>query len=134
VQIETPGRDPVQDFSRLVKVGGGPRPPPVDPDTPPPVDPSKVTDVVYVYEKDKGAVPSGVLVGLDRLRRERNIAAITFERDTKDGTGRTPPQREAALKAANEAGLPAIVVSAGGQVLRVVKSPTTEQQVMEAAQ
>jgi hypothetical protein len=44
-----------------------------------------------------------------------------------------PRQYQVALKAAREAGLPCLVVTAGDVVLRVLKSPTTEDQVLEAA-
>lgn len=108
-----------------------PQPPPVDPVKPAPTTPA--TAATYVYEKDVSAIPTAVLVGLNRLNRERKIVATLFERDTKDGDGDTPDQYRVPLAAAQKAGLPALVVTAGEQVLRVVKAPTTEAQVMEAA-
>jgi hypothetical protein len=49
-----------------------------------------------------------------------------------DGDGEVPDQYAAAIEAARKAGLPALVIMAGGKVLRVVKAPTTAEQVTEA--
>lgn len=97
-----------------------------------------VTDVatsgVYVHEKDSGAVPSGVMAGLNRLNREKGIVATVFEEDTTDGDGDVPEQYREPLRAAREAGLPAFVVMGGGKVLRVVKAPTTADAIVEAVE
>jgi hypothetical protein len=99
----------------------------------PPVVTEKVTAVTYVYEKDAGGVPSGVAGALNQLnRREPTILATTFEEDTKDATGETPHQYKPALIAAQAAGLPALVVQAGDKVLKVVKAPKTDTEVLEA--
>lgn len=100
--------------------------------TPAPPAPTKPTGIVYVYEKDQGGVPSPVSVALDKLNR-KGILATTFEEDTVDGTGQTPDQYRVPLKAAQEAGLPAVVATNGDKVLRVVKAPTQEAQVLELA-
>ena len=132
--------------SRWVVVSGkGPQPPPVvvvpdkpdDPDVPEPVDPtpspSKVTAVCYVYEKDEGPIPNPILVALNRLNREQKIVATVFERDTTNGDGNVPSQYKPIADAARASGLPSLVVMAGETVVRTVKAPTTEDQVMEAA-
>ena len=94
---------------------------------------TKATAATYVYEKDQtGSVPGPVLVALDKLNRDKKILATTFEDDTLDSTGETPEQYKVPLAAANAAGLPALVVTAGAKVLRTVKAPTTEAQVLEA--
>lgn len=125
---------------RWVRVGHGPQPPPVVVPTPPepgptpvePTDPNKVTRVTYVYEKDDGPVPSGVMAGLDTLNR-RGILATTFEDDTTDGDGDVPLQYQAALKAAKEKGeKPALVVQAGATVKQVWHDVRTEADVLEA--
>lgn len=100
------------------------------PTLPGPADPA--TAAVYVYEKDRGTPPPPVLAALDRINRERKIRATTFEQDTVDGEGEVPDQYQAPLIAAQETGLPALVVMAGNKVLKVVKAPQSEQQVMEA--
>lgn len=93
----------------------------------------KATAATYVYEKDDTAIPSQVLLALDKLnRREPPILATPFEEDTLDGNNQTPAQYQVAVKAARDAGLPSLVVQAGDKVLKVVKAPTTEAQVMEA--
>lgn len=121
----------------FVVEGEGPRPPPDEIPTVPAPGPTTpttpATAVTYVYEKDVTAIPSPVAAGLNRLNREKKIVATLFEEDTVDGTGQTPEQYRVPLSAAQAAGLPALVVTAGATVLKVVKAPTTEQQVMEAA-
>lgn len=98
----------------------------------PTTEPVKATACVYIYEKDDSAIPPPVLAALDKLNREKKIIATTFEDDTLDGTGQVPDQYKVPLAAANEAGLPALVVTAGDTVLKVVKAPTTLEQVLEA--
>lgn len=99
---------------------------------PPVVQPTpKASSVVYVYEKDNGTVPSAVAVALDRLNRQ-GVLATAFEEDTTDGNGQVPAQYVTAKAEATKAGLPALVVQAGDKVTRVVKAPTSEQQVLEA--
>lgn len=132
-------------WTRSVVVSEGPQPPPVVPPvvppvTPPPVIPPvtppppevKATAATFVYEKSDHAVPSPVLAALNRLNREKGVIATLFDHDQRDGTESIPDQYEVPLKAAKEVGLPALVVTAGSVVLKVVKNPTTEQQVMEA--
>lgn len=93
-----------------------------------------VTSVTYVYEKDDtGSVPSGVLVGLDKLNRS-GVRATAFEKDSKDGNGETPDQYKLPLQEATKAGLPALVSLAEDEVHKVIRDPKTEEQVMEAAQ
>lgn len=94
---------------------------------------TKPTAVTYVYEKDQTAVPNPVLAVLNELNRQ-NIVATTFEEDTVDGSGETPDQYKAALAAAREKGLPALVATAGDRVLKVVKDPKTEPEAREVVQ
>lgn len=97
---------------------------PVVPETP-----VKVSAAIYVYEKDDGSVPSGVLVALDKINRQ-GILATAFEEDTVDGSGETPEQYKSALNA-SKGNRPALVVERGN-VSRVLPKVTTESQVMEA--
>lgn len=107
---------------------------PSDPNAPAPVTvpADKATAATYVYEKNATAIPDGVSTGLSRLNRERKIVATLYEQP--DEGEKVPRQYKVALTAAQEAGLPALVVTAGEKVLRVTKAPTTEQQVWEACQ
>jgi hypothetical protein len=104
------------------------------PDVVAPVEPAPVvpTKITYVYEKDQGEVPSVVRVALDKLNR-KGISATAFEDDTTDGSGAVPEQYAIALAEATKVGVPALVSQAGSVVLKVVKAPTTEQQVLEVA-
>jgi hypothetical protein len=108
----------------------------VDPNKPPPVvDPNtKVTAVTYVYEKDQAPVPRPVQGALNKLHAAGGgVVASLFEDDAVTGLGTVPKQYQVPLKAAREAGLPCLVVTAGDTVLRVLKAPTTEAEVLEAA-
>ena len=103
------------------------------PDTVSPSPTVEATAATYVYEKDQHAVPSYVLGAFNKLNRgERPILATLLEADPQDGTGDVPDQYKVALAAAKEAGLPALVVTAGDKVLAVVKSPESEQAIIEA--
>lgn len=90
------------------------------------------TAAVYVYEKDASAVPPAVTVGLNRLNRERKIVATLLEDDTTDGHGDVPDQYRAALDAARDRGLPALVVLSGSTVLSVVAAPTDADAIVRA--
>lgn len=92
----------------------------------------KADAVVYIYEKDQTSVPSPVAVALDKLNRQ-GVTATTHEVDSTDGTGDVPEQYKLAVAAAKTTGLPALVVSGGGKVIRTLKDPRTEASVMEAA-
>lgn len=93
--------------------------------------PSTITSVTYVYEQRDGSVPPTVLSAINRINREQQITATTFDKDTLDGGGQVPDQYKIPLAAANEAGLPALIVLAGEKVVRVVKAPTTEEEVLK---
>lgn len=91
-----------------------------------------VSAVTYVYEKDDNAIPNGVQAALNKLNRERQIVATPYEDDNEDGTGEVPEQYKLAYEAAKQAGLPALVVVAGDKVVRLVKAPKTDAEVLEA--
>lgn len=96
----------------------------------PPV--TQVTKATYVYDKDQGPVPAGVASGLQKLNHEGKIAANEHEVHSTTGSGSVPAQFKSADEAARKAGLPALVVQAGEAVVRVIKAPKTEAEVMEA--
>lgn len=127
-----PGQQYPQPEVRVVVLGVAA--PPKKPDDPPgPPEETKVTQVTYVYEKDETAVPREVAKALGDINAKYlGVVASEFEDDTTAGGGAVPAQYRVALAEARKAGLPALVVQAGGKVLRVVKAPTTEAQVTEA--
>lgn len=94
--------------------------------------PELATAAVYVYEKDDGAVPVGVTVGLNRLNRERGIVATLLEADSTDGGGDVPEQYQEALAAAKASGLPCLVVLAGSTVLSVTPAPADADAILRA--
>lgn len=118
--------------THTVQLTGGITPPPPPPDPTDPPLPSPATAVTYVYEKDQSTPPRPVQAALDRLSASGSVVASIFEQDATSGSGSVPAQYRAALAAAKAAGLPCLVVTAGDQVLRVVKDPQTEQHVLEA--
>jgi len=93
----------------------------------------RVTAVTYVYEKDDGGVPSGVTAALDKLNEQGIVATSVDDDIVSPVTGTTPKQYVEVIPAARAAGLPALVSVADGVVAQVIKSPTTESQVLEAA-
>lgn len=118
----------------------GANPNPVDPNKPPPGPGpipgpnNKPTRVTYVFEKDVKNTPRVVAAALQKINAAKSgIVASEFEEDTLDGQGEVPDQYKIALAAAREKGLPALVVQSGEVVLRVIKDPTTEAAVLEAA-
>ena len=114
-------------------VGPAPVPTPQPNPTPQPTPIQAATAVTYIYEKDQNSVPPQVLSGLNRLNREQGIVATIFEVDTKDGTGDTPEQYKVPVAAAKTAGLPTLVTTGKErQVLRVIRNPKSEAEVMEA--
>lgn len=130
-------KHPSKSGSCVVEVAGTvPPPKPTDPTTPPLVIPpnTKVDRVTYVYEKDQNNVPKPVASALERINRESTglIVASEFEEDTINGIGVTPAQYKIALDAARSAGLPALIVQSGATVVRVLKSPTTEDEVLKS--
>lgn len=132
-----PGEDEVV-YTVSVRGGKAPRPPPVvvDPVTPivpaPPGPVIKGTQVTYVFEKDDTAVPSYVYGAFQKLGTRISLAA-TFEKDTVDGTGETPEQYKVPREAAMKAGLPALVYTKDSAVIKVVKSPKSEEEVLAIA-
>lgn len=117
-----------------VEVGAAPPPPPPDNPSDPPSSPGKISRVTYVYEKDQNFPPKPVASALQRLNATTGILASEFEEDSTSGVQAVPAQYRAAVEAARKAGLPALVVEGDGAVIRVVKSPQTEADVMGAIQ
>ena len=119
--------------------GPPPAVPKPDPDQPtdptlPPL-PKIPTAAVYVFEKDQGTPPPAVSAALHRLNTEReSFAASAVDQDIVTGAGQVPEQFRAAIQAAKQSGLPALVVLSGSEVLRVVRDPKTVEAVMEAVQ
>jgi hypothetical protein len=107
-----------------------------NPPSPSPIIPNqKATQATFIYEKSSHQLPSQVLSALSKLNTDRagsGFVASSFEQDTKNADGSTPKQYRVALEAAKKEGLPCLVVQAGDMVLKVVKGPTTAEQVMEA--
>lgn len=105
---------------------------PVIPWTVPVVTAPAATAAVYVYEKDASSVPTGVVIGLNLLNRERGVVATLLEADATDGDGEIPDQYLPALAAAKDCGLPALVVLSGSTVLSIVKAPASSDAVTGA--
>jgi len=123
-----------------VVIDGPPPPTPTTPDKPPVVTPPIVTPdptikpirATYVYERRQGSVPPPVLVALDKLNRA-GVVANPIDQNVISGKGQAPAQHAVALSEAAKAGIPCLVVEYSSGAPKVVKNPTTEAQVMEAA-
>lgn len=124
-------RDGDGELFHWLTVGGEPPKPPDPPQPPPPPPIQKPTAVTYFYEKDQTAVPPPVAAAISELNTQ-GIAANIVEQTPADGTGAVPLQYKFSWPAAKDAGLPCLVVMAGETVVRVVKGPKTQQEVLEA--
>ena len=111
-------------------------PPAPNPRNPSPANPTtRATAATFVYEKSQHQLPTPILAALSRLNTERagsGFVGSSFEQNTTNDRGEVPKQYRVALEAARREGLPALVVQAGDTVTRVVRNPTTAEQVMEA--
>lgn len=100
------------------------------------ITPSDPTDplmrVTYIYEKNQSPVPQQVSAAIAKLNERPGLVAAEFERDTKDGNNKMPEQFKIAAEAAEKAGLPALVIQKDDIIYRVLESPTTEKEIMEA--
>lgn len=129
----------VLDQQTLNVVIAGPKPttPTTTPTTttPPVVTPDptvKVARATYVYERRQGSVPPPVLVALDKLNRA-GVVANPIDQNVISGKGQAPAQHAVALSEAAKAGIPCLVVEYTSGPPKVLKSPTTEAAVLEAA-
>ncbi|MBK7363043.1 MAG: hypothetical protein IPJ01_12170 [Micavibrio sp.] len=124
---------------KRVTVGAGvpvvnPQPGPgPNPNQPGPLSPSAVRKVVLIYEKDQSQVSPQLRQAIHNLNvGSSGVVASVFEVDSTNGGGAIPKQFEAAVKAAKDAGLPALVsLGANDVVLRTVRNPSTEAHLKE---
>lgn len=115
----------------IVVIGQGPVvvTPPVDPsvspvEPPPPAPATKVSAATYVVERGTIVHPA-VQAAINDLNRKGILATLVYA-STTDGTGEGPAQYKAAIAAAKEAGLPALVtLNAEHKVIKTVRSPTS---------
>lgn len=87
-----------------------------------------VDRAVLVYEKDTDVIPPAVRAGINALNT-RGIVAVLYEVNDSE---EVKPAYVVPVDAAKKSGLPSLVVLAGDKVVRVVKSPATEADVLEA--
>lgn len=90
---------------------------------------TKATAVTYVYEKGMNGVPNYVQAAINKLNHQ-GFTASNHEVDVTDGEEQVPDQFKVAVAAAKEAGLPSVVSTAGDKVVKVVKEPKTEDEVL----
>jgi hypothetical protein len=92
---------------------------------------AKPESATYFYEKDQTAIPSAVEAAIDQINR-LGIKANIIDDDTTDGTDEIPEQYKLALPAAREAGLPSFVTYTKDKVIKVIKAPKTDLELLEA--
>lgn len=90
------------------------------------------TAATYVYEKDDTAVPNPVRAALDKLNRREGFIATAEDDDAVDATGAIADQYKVPFATAKTSGIPVLVVTAGDTVLKIVKDPKTEEDVLQA--
>lgn len=87
----------------------------------------------YIYDHPDMAVPSEVRNAIDILNQRKGFQATIHEKDSLTGDGKVPEQYVVPIEEAEKVGLPAFVVTGNGKAIRVVKSPTTVDEILEAA-
>jgi len=90
------------------------------------------TKATYVYEQRQGSVPSAVLSALNTLNRS-GVVATPVDQHVLGGGDAIPAQYVVAMEEAKKAGIPCLVVEYSTGPPKVVKAPTTAEQVLEAA-
>jgi hypothetical protein len=91
----------------------------------------KPTAATYFYEKDDTAIPSAVEAAIDQINR-LGIKASIEDDDVQDGSGAVPEQYKLSLPAAKAAGIPCFVTYTKDKVLKVIKDPKTDAELLEA--
>jgi len=91
----------------------------------------KPTKATYVYEQRAGSVPSAVLSALNTLNRS-GIVATPVDQHVLGGGDSIPAQYVIAMEEAKKVGIPCLVIEYSTGTPKVVKSPTTAEQVLEA--
>jgi len=91
----------------------------------------KPTKATYVYEQRAGSVPSAVLSALNTLNRS-GVVATPVDQHVLGGGDAIPAQYVVAMEEAKKAGIPCLVVEYSTGPPKVVKAPTTAEQVLEA--
>jgi len=94
---------------------------------------SKPDTVAVVYESSDDIPAAYVTGALNKLTAD-GLQARIFDKDVVTGGGEVPSQIKDAITAANDNGLPALVVLSNGKVISVQDLPKTEQQIVEAVQ
>ena len=105
---------------------------PDDPDDPDDPDPNELDQAIYLYEKDEGPIPPGVMAALAKANEESEgeLIAVPFEEDQRDGDGDVPERYAVAYEAGMKFKRPCLVL-VSGDVAKVV-TVTTYDDVMRA--
>jgi len=93
--------------------------------------PSKADTVAVVYESADNIPEPYVTGALNQLVSE-GLQARVFDKDVVNGNQQVPAQLKEAIKAANNNGLPALVILSKGKVIKVQDLPKTESEIIEA--
>jgi len=116
------GHGYVEESAIFTVIGEQPKPNPKPDDPPPNTTPDQA---VYIYEKDDGAIPAGVLGALAELNEGGKIQAVPFEMNQRDGDGDVPERYAVAYAASLKFQRPCLVLVSGDKT-RVVSVESYE--------
>lgn len=90
---------------------------------------ASVDTAVVVYESEKGPLPNYVFGAFRQLEEDYDVRAI--DDDVTTGLGDQPDHVQEAITAARENGLPALVLTGGGKVIRAMDLPGSMEKILE---
>ena len=94
---------------------------------------SQKTDTAYVVYESSEYSPEPYVIGAVRKLSESGIDVRVFDKDVVDGDNEVPSHISAAIEAAIQNGLPALVIMSNNNVKKVQALPKTENEIVEAA-
>ncbi len=111
-------------------VGQTPDPDDDDDDDDDPDTTQKVSQITYVFAKERADPPSEITQVLTELGKQEGVHVGQIDHEARTGSGNFPSQYLVARDAAKNAGLPALVFQASDKVLLTMQNPKTQDAVL----